>query len=337
MEDGDAEEIKTTLEDLRDEFRQYRESTEQYERDKRVENIQVLIALSAVGGTLTILTSRLMTTPFWQNLLTSPYWITILSAFVGANALFLILKLLTIPLQPISDNRYLIYTHEVLEPFLYFFAISGVLLASIVRFIIDPLYSDLQAMQKMGVAVASLGFPFLIGFVYAQAYRINAALRRSQMVFSEVNKILEKSVKQGTLSAEERTSILRDVLVASIPASWSAYLLFIIWQSIREYIKDSDGSDREDSEQELNKYVNDYLASPTATPVTYSLIIQLFNYISETNDAEGELSEGERAELRNKIRNLRNKAVHDQLDQDDLEEFSNYLERYRQKEEENVE
>lgn len=332
MEDEDFEKVVAALDELREDFREYQEFSEQYEREKRVENIQVLIALGVIGGTLTVFTSRLVDTPFWQNVLSSPFWRVILSAFVASNTIFLILKLLTIPLQPVTDNKYIAYIHEVIEPFLYFFSVTGVLLAIIIRFLITPWYHGFQPFGKFWIAIGSLALPFLLGVLYAQAYRINAALRRSRKIIVEINQILEESVREGALSSEERAKLLRDVFAASTPTPVSLYAIFVIQQIISDILKERKSpQDRiETSERQFDDQINTYLKSYTTTSAALPLLIFIFRYLSEKENDGHELSNKERKKLRSKIQNLRNKAVHGQLDEEEIEVFTEYLRQYSQ-------
>jgi len=112
----DDDRVEKELIRLREDLREHHEDSRQKELDRRIENIQILIALAVVGASISIYSSQVTNTPFWQKLLNSSYWEIVILAFVFANALFLILKLLTIPLQQISNSTSLSYIHDTIEP-----------------------------------------------------------------------------------------------------------------------------------------------------------------------------------------------------------------------------
>jgi hypothetical protein len=317
----------TEMRELRQDFQEYVETTTQYQTSRRVENIQVLIALSVVGGAISLYSGRFLESTVWKNQIQSPYWIIILKVFIGSNALFLILKLITIPLLPVSSSGFVAFLHDEIEPFLYFFAVLGVVFALLMRGVSIPFYEGLSVDQRGYLAIISLILPLLIAGVYAQSFRISSALQRDRPLFIEINSILDELVRTGAISAEMQTRLMRNILSTMTPSP----VLLILLDTIEDVILSLfDASEKTtDAFVEANMLLAKsltYTISPNIISVLTVFNQNLEDILIEKQTGESKLSKNEKMEVRNRIIELRNKSAHGELTEEDLMELNKYLE-----------
>ena len=219
-DDGETEggELIDEIRELRGEFREYRREANQQNVNRRVENVQILVALAVVGAVVTLYSSGIAEKEFWQAIIESPYWSVILLVFVGSNMVFLLLKLVTVPLIPSFDHQHISFVHNEIEPFLYFFAILGLVSSLIVRVIVSPLYTELGTDIQTVLAIISLPFPLVIAFMYARANRISAIIRKYSTTISLVAEIADELEKDNRISANTSALVVRHILIALTPA-----------------------------------------------------------------------------------------------------------------------
>lgn len=323
---------------LRQDFQEYSDSTNQYQTSRRVENIQVLIALSVIGGAISLYSGGFLDSAIWKDQIQSRYWIIILQSFIGANFLFLILKLVTIPLLPISDSGLVNFLHEEVEPFLYFFAVLGVVFALLMRSVSNPVYGGLSVDQRGYLAIIALFFPLLIAGVYSQAFRISSALQRETPLFIETNHILEEMVRTGTISAEMQARLMRDILSTMTPAP----ALLVIFEILEEFsLSVFDLSEETiDSIVRVNRLLVKSLTygiSPSVVPLLNSFNQNIEDVLVKKKSDERGFSKENKEKLRRKIVELRNKSAHGELTEDDLMELNKYIEQLEERESEDRE
>lgn len=322
------DELVDEIRNLRNDFQEYTETTTQYQTSRRVENIQVLIALSVVGGAISLYSGGFLDTAIWQNQIKSRYWIIILNVFIGSNALFLILKLTTIPLLSVSNSGLVSFLHEEVEPFLYLFAILGVLFSLLMRVVSLPVYKGLSVDQRGYLAIASLFFPLLLAGIYAQIYRISSALQRERPLLLEINHILDGLVRTGAITAEMQARLMRNILLSITPVP----ALFVLVKLIEDTVT----SQFDISEQTTETFIGinsslveffTYLISPSLIAALMFFDQDLEDILMNRRDDRSGLSKEEEIELRDRISELRNKRAHGELTEEDVMELNNYLER----------
>lgn len=330
--------LYTEINRLRQDFQEYSDSTNQYQTSRRVENIQVLIALSVIGGAVSLYSGGFLESTVWKNQIQSRYWIIILQSFIGANFTFLILKLVTIPLLPISGSGLVNFLHEEVEPFLYFFAVLGVIFALLMRGASYPFYGGLSVDQRGYLAIIALIFPLLIAGIYAQAFRISSALQRETPLFIETNHILEEMVRTGAISAEMQARLMRDVLSTMTPAP-ALLVVFDIIEDLTVSVFDL-SEETVDSIVRVNRLLVKTLTygiSPNIVPLLDSFNQSLEDILIEEKSDNPELSKKNKEKLRSKIIELRNKSAHGELTEEDLMELNEYIEELEEREPEDRE
>lgn len=325
--DNGESQIISELQDLRDDFQDYADTSNQYQTSRRVENIQVLIALSVVAGTISLYTSGFFESQIWETQLQTRYWVKILEVFIAANGVFLMLKLITIPLLPVTDEGWVAFVHEEVEPFLYFFAVLGVVAAFIVRILAIPLFEGLSGGDREALAYLSLIIPMAFATVYSQSYRINSALQRERPLYIETNQILDGLVQTGTITAEAQTKLMRSILKTMTPTP----AIILILDAIQDGLESVFGLSEETVE--IMNEINSFLAKS----VIYGVSSETSSFLSAYNQSleeiiideqieEKELSTEELERLRNRVRELRNRAAHGELSEQDIMDLHEYLE-----------
>lgn len=352
----DDDRVEKELIRLREDLREYHEDSRQKELDRRIENIQILIALAVVGASISIYSSQVINTPFWQRLLNSSYWKIVISAFVSANALFLILKLLTIPLQQISNSTSLSYVHDTVEPFLYFFAVAGALSAVIIGGTITIIQPNLDQVGQISFAIISLILPLISAVLYAQAYRLNISLERYQQMLLEIDRTFSLFVAMGAMTAEEQSKLIRQmaILLVPIPSLLSAtYIRLIRRVAQRISLVSNRFADRfknsnvllrklaqrtssvsnrfadqfKDSNVLLTSYLDDIL-SGARYPRGVTSWLAIWYDLVDTQKQSKQISESHKRELMSEMAEIRNKATHGQLDNDDIDRIREILKQY---------
>lgn len=315
------------MRELRQEFQEYVETTTQYQTNRRVENIQVLIALSVVGGAISLYSGGFLDTSVWQNQIQSRYWVIILRVFIGANAIFLLLKLITIPLLPVSNSDLISFLHEEIEPFLYFFSVLGVIFSLVVRGISSPFYTSLTTDQQGYLAVGSLVLPLLIAGGYAQIYRISSALQRERPILLEINHALDDLVRTGAINAEMQARLMQSIISTMTPSP-----AFLILLDGVEEVATSIFNVSEETTDSIIRANNQIIKSLLfTTSPSISMLLAQFNQnlediLTKKQTGENQLSKQEHKEIRNLIINLRNKNTHGELTEEDLMKIREYLE-----------
>lgn len=339
MAEGDSasgpekDKLVTEMRELRQEFQEYADTTTQYRISRRVENIQVLIALSVVGGTITLYSSGFLESPIWKNLINTWYWVVILSIFIGANALFLLLKLITIPLLPVWNSGLVRFLHEEVEPFLYFFAVLGAVSAILMGFGSRLFLERLSAIEQVWLAIISLILPGIIAVIYSQMYRISSAVERESIFIMEIDHILNDLARAGAINAEMQAQLMRNILSIMTPSP----ALLVVLDEIEGLLESIFGISEETSR--IFTRMNLFLANF----IVYSLSIRTNEILAQTNQSLAEvlvekqkqdkdLTKKQRTNLRNRIIQLRNKGAHGQLTEEDLRELYEYLEKQKEDE-----
>jgi len=336
--DEQENELMAEMRELRQEFQEYVEATTQYQTNRRVENIQVLIALSVVGGAISLYSGGFLDTSIWHNQIQSRYWVIILKVFISANAIFLLLKLITIPLLPVSSSGFISFLHEEVEPFLYFFAVLGVIFSLIVRALSSPVYTSLTTDQQGYLAIGSLVLPLLIAGGYAQVYRISSALQRERPILMEINHALDDLARTGAITAEMQARLMQNVILTMTPAPASLILLDGFEEVATSLLNVSE--DTADSFIRVNNLLVKsllYTTSPGISTLLAQFNQNLEDILTKKQTGEDQLSKQEQREIRNLLVNLRNKNAHGQLTAEDLMKISEYLEDYDERDSDNEE
>lgn len=320
---GDNEEddqLLAEIQDLREDFKEYANSTSQRRANRRVENIQVLIALTVVAGLISIYSSDIYEMDISQYIVQNPFWRIILGTFVLGNILFLILKLITIPIISISNNRVIAFFHDEFEPFLYLFAILAVLFGLVVRVLVSPIFHQVGESGQSLFAIIALIIPAFIGAIYSQIYYLNINFERSRDLFIEVDELSENLVKAGAISAEMQIELTNQVIKSITPTP----ALFFIANSILNSVTKFSTSTGNVMVNFFNSIA--YTTSWIFTPINQTTF--LFSSLTEVflNEKQSEkTTQKEREELEKRIRCLRMKEKQGRLSEEDLEEFYVYL------------
>lgn len=336
-ENGQEVQSSSEIQELREEFQEYREITAKARSNRRVENIQVLVALGIVGAFISLYSSGIIGNEFWQGLITSPFWNIILITFISSNTIFLILKLITIPLMPVFDSRILSTFHEEVEPFLYLFSILGVLFAVLIRVIMTPFYDGFGAELKTILACASLLVPFLAGVGYSQAYRLSAGFQRNYPSIIVFRDILEELESAGKITEETNTLLMRSIVSVATPTPLFLSLIRPLSDLI-DIAKSATGDLLQETSvvsenitnfifsfnRILNRLSNILIIPPTSLLLINSLYPKNG---SEAISSDIDFSSEDEKRLRQAIRVLRRKQERGNLDEEDILELQKLIEK----------
>lgn len=330
-EETDTEnQLVIEIQELRNEFREYRNISNQSKTNRRVENIQVLVALGIVGAAVTLYSSGAVENSFWRGLLNSPYWNPVLVAFFMSNTMFLTLKLITIPLMSVFDHRYISILHEELEPFLYFFTIIGAVVAILLRGISAPIYVSLGTTMKTTMAIVALLFPLVIGIGYAQFYRISAVLQQYTYSFLIIDAILDDLEQAGRISAETSALVMNQAVQTVTPtpillrgSKITSRVIIQILQVQIPILRNAASSILDvymGAVRELNGFLYTLLNSLW---IGFPLSEDMFN----RPDKSTNITDEEEKELKLMLQSIRNKQAHGRLDKKDVEKLQDLIEK----------
>lgn len=292
----DEGELKTELERLQEQIRDLKEEYQTQTLERRMENLQVLVAIGVIGAAATVLSSPLRDTPVWQSILSSTYWRWVLSGFLIANAAFLLIKLLTIPLRRITGYDGLKPVHSFLEPLLYFFAVLGMLSAFGFWLVLSRIAPSIFVNNQAAFAALSMLIPFILSLFVASLFRMRAAIDEYRDIIGEIAIVMGETVSGedgSSFSREEMLTILFWTVLSTIPLIPHPLLVWFLERqgviSIKyNYLK----QDEADTSQEQG----------------YSMHEPSRVMMEEVN----------KEQLKVELENLRNKLAHEELTEEDI-------------------
>jgi hypothetical protein len=195
-EAGEEEEVIREIRELRQDIRNHNESEADREKHRRVENIQILVALGVIAATTRLITSDTSNNG-WDALFQSDFWTVVVSAFLLGNILFVLLKLITIPLLPMYEDRGTFsFINNYIQPFLYLFTILMAISSTTCKYILGIIRDgkiDLTVLISEGAfsdnyifAAFTLVLPFILAITLAGRNYIGHMVASSEELITKI-------------------------------------------------------------------------------------------------------------------------------------------------------
>ena len=344
MTDGD--DLVDEIVKLQDAFEDYAETSQATQRERRVENIQVLVALAVVGAAISVFSYSPSNNILRKSLSSSDFLSTLFLIFIGANVLFLFLKLLTIPLYKPNQQSWVAYIHRYIEPLLYFFTVSGAGFGLLVWTSIAFTDFDPGPTSKVILAVISILVPSLIASVVAQLSRINSILNSYQQSLTNIERSFQRSELTESFTEEEQIEMMVRLQMFLIPSSISFRILNLLLEISADLLDDV-SSVLYDLSSVLPGIVGNIVSNMAAgikeiseiylqfTKASYDVAKdstienyrRLLNLAIRSSSSRGK-SENDANSESEKLRKLLEKAKEDELTNEEVKELNNLLAEY---------
>ncbi|MDL0126307.1 hypothetical protein PNQ92_12945 [Halobacterium salinarum] len=232
----DEDDLIEEIVQLQDAFEDYAETSQTTQRERRVENIQVLVALAVIGAAISIYSYPQSNNPIRQLLSSSNFLNILFLTFIASNVVFLILKLLTIPLYEPNQKSWIAYIHRYIEPLLYFFTVSGVGVGILVWiFLVSTDFNPGSTVRAI-IAVTSLLIPLFIASMIAQLSRIRSILDAYQRALTNIERSFRNSESVGNLTDQEKIEMVARAHMFLIPSSIVFRIFALLMESITNYL-----------------------------------------------------------------------------------------------------